>query len=181
MKKLKSNWIALFSQTGSEIASISEALGRWPDKIITNYRPSGRRTISPKLTGKKITYVKNKPAASDYFEVLEDENNFITLHGWLRIIPHEVILKYPNILNGHPGMLPLLAGKDPQEKAFSLNLDVSACVIHRVTVGVDEGPILKERLVHIKDLNLEEVYQKLHKNSIELWVSYLQSLDLLVA
>ena len=29
-------WIALFSQSGSEIVSISEKLGHWPDVILTN-------------------------------------------------------------------------------------------------------------------------------------------------
>ena len=29
-------WIALFSQTGSEIVEISERLNKWPDAIITN-------------------------------------------------------------------------------------------------------------------------------------------------
>ena len=31
-----SRWIALFSQTGSEIVDISKKIGRWPDVIITN-------------------------------------------------------------------------------------------------------------------------------------------------
>ena len=129
-------WVAFFSQTGSEIASIAEALGRWPDKIITNKRPSEVRTISSKLAGKEITYISNKPTPDEYITALGEGVKVITLHGWLRIVPHEVIDKYPNILNGHPGILPLLAGKDPQEKAFHLNLDVSACVIHKVSVGV---------------------------------------------
>ena len=32
-------WVALFSQTGSEIAKLSEHLRRWPDYIITNADP----------------------------------------------------------------------------------------------------------------------------------------------
>ena len=42
-------WIAFFSQTGSEIADISEALGQAPDVIITNDRPEHLRTIDERI------------------------------------------------------------------------------------------------------------------------------------
>ena len=44
------NWIALFSQTGSEIADISEKLGKSPDLVITNNRPDHLRTMDPEIT-----------------------------------------------------------------------------------------------------------------------------------
>ena len=168
---------AFFSQTGSEIATIAKRLGRWPDKIITNERPDRLRTISPKLAGIDIIYLSNKPTVEEYLEVLGTEPCKITLHGWLRIMPPEVIAIHPNMFNGHPGLItehPVLKGKDPQEKAYNLGLTVSGCVIHQVTVGVDEGPILEERMVEIKNLSLDEVYSELHKTSIDLWVEFLK-------
>ena len=166
-----------FSQTGSEIATIARRLGRWPDKIITNQRPERLRTISPKLAGIDIIYLSNKPTVEEYLEVLGTEPCKVTLHGWLRIMPPEVIAIHPNMFNGHPGLItehPILKGKDPQEKAYNLGLTVSGCVIHQVTVGVDEGPILEERMVEIKNLSLDEVYSELHKTSIDLWVEFLK-------
>tara|TARA_R110000851_G_scaffold171541_1_gene317790 strand:- start:550 stop:1068 length:519 start_codon:yes stop_codon:yes gene_type:complete len=168
---------AFFSQTGSEIATIARRLGRWPDKIITNERPDRLRTISPKLAGIDIIYLSNKPTVEEYLEVLGTEPCKVTLHGWLRIMPPEVIAIHPNMFNGHPGLItehPILKGKDPQEKAYNLGLTVSGCVIHQVTVGVDEGPILEERMVEIKNLSLDEVYSELHKASIDLWVEFLK-------
>ena len=168
---------AFFSQTGSEIATIARRLGRWPDKIITNERPDRLRTISPKLAGIDIIYLSNKPTVEEYLEVLGTEPCKVTLHGWLRIMPPEVIAIHPNMFNGHPGLItehPVLKGKDPQEKAYNLGLTVSGCVIHQVTVGVDEGPILEERMVEIKNLSLDEVYSELHKTSIDLWVDFLK-------
>ena len=168
---------AFFSQTGSEIATIARRLGRWPDKIITNERPDRLRTISPKLAGIDIIYLSNKPTVEEYLEVLGTEPCKVTLHGWLRIMPPEVIAIHPNMFNGHPGLItehPVLKGKDPQEKAYNLGLTVSGCVIHQVTVGVDEGPILEERMVEIKNLSLDEVYSELHKTSIDLWVEFLK-------
>ena len=170
---------AFCSQTGSEIALIAEKLGRWPDKIITNKRPKHLRTISPKLAGKEIIYLSNKPTIQEYLEVLGNEPCNITLHGWLRIVPPAVLERYSFIYNGHPGLItkfPALKGKDPQKKAFDMGIPISGCVIHKVTVGVDEGPILAERQVEIAFLNLDEVYGKLHEASVGLWIDFIEFL-----
>ena len=42
-------WIAFFSQTGSEIVDIIDRLGKQPDLIITNHRPSDKREINKNL------------------------------------------------------------------------------------------------------------------------------------
>jgi folate-dependent phosphoribosylglycinamide formyltransferase PurN len=55
-----------------------------------------------------------------------------------------------------------------------MGLTVSGCVIHKVTAGVDEGPIVSEKLVEIQNLSLDEVYGELHKASIDLWVDFFQ-------
>jgi len=88
---MKVKHYAFFSQTGSEIAAIAKQTGKWPDKIITNKRPNKKRNISPLLARKKIIYLSNKPTVEEYLEVLGDEQCLITLHGWLRIIPAEVV------------------------------------------------------------------------------------------
>lgn len=175
MKDMK--WICCFSQTGSEIVQVAERLGRWPDRIITNRKPEDISTLHPVLATRELTYLKGTPSVEDYLEAFGEEPVLITLHGWLRIIPAEVVQRYPNMFNGHPGALSIkegvLKGKDPQEKAYRLGLSVSGCVIHRVTEGVDEGPILKENLVEIVNLPLDKVYEVLHKNSVEMWVDFL--------
>ena len=43
-------WIALFSQTGSEIVNVSKRLDRRPDLVITNDRPDHLRKIDPEIT-----------------------------------------------------------------------------------------------------------------------------------
>jgi len=61
-------WIAFFSQTGSEIVNISQALGREPDLIVTNDRPDHLRKINE---GIELCYMMpNKPTLEDYQEVL---------------------------------------------------------------------------------------------------------------
>jgi len=177
-------WVTFFSQTGSEIATISKKLNRLPDLIVTNNRPAGMRTISPKLLelGVPIVVLPNKPDLVDYVQVLDQlfvlpNETLITLHGWLRIVPKEIIEKYYYIFNGHPGLInkyPELKGKDPQKKAWDLNLPTSGCVIHKVTEGVDEGTVYRSKEIAIRNLNMDQLFEELHETSVELWVSFLK-------
>jgi folate-dependent phosphoribosylglycinamide formyltransferase PurN len=181
-------WITFFSQTGSEIVELSQRLNRIPDVIVTNERPTSLRTIHPGIfelvdKGAAFHTMPNKPWYSDYEQILEEhlvpsDNYIITLHGWLRIFPGTIIKQYEHIYNGHPGLItkyPQLKGKDPQAKAFHLGLPESGCVIHKVTPGVDEGPVMFiSQEIMIAGLTLDETYRKLHKMSIQLWRDYLK-------
>ena len=77
-------WIALFSQTGSEIAALSEALNRSPDFVITN---ANTDNVDPRVD---ISFRVNKDEAKT-LDILEDieldiDKTLITLNGWLRIV-----------------------------------------------------------------------------------------------
>ena len=81
-------WIALFSQTGSEIVFVSKLLGKYPDLIITNERPDHLRKIHPELEG-RVVFVENKPTEEELGMLIGQYGNpLVTLHGWLRIIPY---------------------------------------------------------------------------------------------
>jgi len=174
-------WIALFSQTGNEIAEVSNHLGRWPDVIVTNERPARLRKINQEVLSKNIITLPNQPTVEDYRSVLAEaigtDAYVITLHGWLRVLPTEVIEEYSTIYNGHPGLItkyPELKGKDPQIKAWNLNLSSSGCVIHQVTAGVDDGPVVRSQQISIRNLTMDEMFQKLHNISVDMWVNFLK-------
>jgi len=173
------NWIAFFSQTGSEIVELANRIGFEPTVVVTNRRPDNRRAIHPAIVNMNLVMVPNKPTWEDYLEVLPFKKCIITLHGWLRIIPPEIVAAYKkDIYNGHPGLInkyPELKGKDPQLKAFDLGLKESGCVIHRVTEGVDEGEILAHKRVNIKNLPLSQIFDKLHETSVDLWFDFLRT------
>jgi folate-dependent phosphoribosylglycinamide formyltransferase PurN len=170
-------WIAFFSQTGSEIVQISEALGRWPDMIISNRRPESARIINSGIPEDKIYYTSNSPEGYEYFHYLcQVQDPIVTLHGWLRVVPEEICTSY-QMYNGHPGLItkyPELKGKDPQIRAFEGNYNTGGCVIHKVTPGVDEGEILMEREVGIRLLDHEGLFRILHKTSVDMWVEFLK-------
>lgn len=172
---MANKWITFFSQTGAEIADLSENIGRWPDIIITNSRPDHLRTIDPRIVEYGYTEVPNKPTVSDLDAVLQD-NAIITLHGWLRIMPEVICNKYL-IYNGHPGLItkyPELKGKDPQVKAHKLGHEVAGAVIHKVTAGVDEGRIIMEEYFNATQLDLDELFRILRDRSLYMWSNLLK-------
>jgi folate-dependent phosphoribosylglycinamide formyltransferase PurN len=173
----KRPWVTFFSQTGGEIADISEVLGRWPDRIITNRRPSHLRVIDSRIPKKLLKFVDNTPSVDDYIWHLSAfESPLITLHGWLRVVPIEVC-EYYNIFNGHPGLItkyPELKGKDPQVRAWEGKYDTIGAVLHKVTAGVDEGPIESWSEKSVNKLSLDETFLILRDMSLRMWTNFLK-------
>ena len=139
-------WIAFFSQTGSEIVELSKAIGRKPDLIVTNnFETTIKFNPGLRELGVVIQSAKHDQLMG-YFRtqhVYDPAEVIITLHGYLRIIPADICEKY-KMYNGHPGYItahPELKGKDPQVRAWEGKYKWVGCVIHKVTAGVDEGPI----------------------------------------
>ena len=172
-------WIAMFSQTGAEIANISEQLNHWPDLIIVNER-NIERTIDSRLQGKNLVFVSNKPTEQE-LEVLWTRytSPMITLHGWLRIIPDRLCNIY-QIYNGHPGLInkyPELKGKDPQERAWvdMHKYDIVGSVVHRVVEEVDAGEINTYSEISTANiLTIDEMYSALRSTSLIAWSSFLK-------
>ena len=170
-------WITFFSQTGAEIADISEAIGRWPDRIITNDRPEHLRTIDPRIQKQGYFTFNNKPDVEEYMELLEQfPDAIVTLHGWLRVVP-AYICERSRIYNGHPGLIteyPELKGKDPQVRAFEGKYPVAGAVIHHVTAGVDEGKVLMEERFNTSGLDLDGLFLTLRDRSLYMWSQFLK-------
>jgi len=171
------NWIALFSQTGSEIADLSSALNRAPDFVITN------ANLDQSHPDVHVDFRLNKEESKtlDILENLEFNNDetLITLNGWLRIVPSDKCSNY-NIYNGHPGLItkyPELKGKDPQQRAWDNIGSYSkiGSVVHKVVPEVDAGEVIVEESVGTRDVyNLNRAYDMLRKTSFDAWYRFLK-------
>ena len=170
-------WITFFSQTGAEIADISEALGRWPDVIITNERPEHLRTVDPRIIKQGYYTWGNKPSEEDYISLLEKyPNAIVTLHGWLRIMP-AYVCERSKIYNGHPGLIteyPELKGKDPQIRAYEGKYPIAGAVLHKVVAGVDEGRVITEERFNTFGLELDDLFRILRDRSLYMWHNFLK-------
>jgi len=184
-------WITFFSQTGTEIAALCQALGKYPHGIVTNKQNMTNvnkdlvNTTSfreHKLNQTFWHILPAKPSIDDYLNTLSSfDNPVITLHGYLRIIPKVVCEKY-EIYNLHPGLIdkyPSLKGFNPQERAFREGYKLAGCVIHRVIPDVDEGEILMSQGISIENKTLNEVYDSLRNVALDLWKSFFTAYKIL--
>ena len=171
------NWIALFSQTGSEIADLSLALNRVPDFVITN---ASLDQVNPNV---HVDYRLNNEEAKT-LDILENldfniDKTLITLNGWLRIVPPDKCNNY-NIYNGHPGLItkyPELKGKDPQQRAWDNidNYNEVGSVVHRVVQEVDAGEVTSEEMISTKYIgSLDATYNALRTTSFDAWYRFLK-------
>jgi folate-dependent phosphoribosylglycinamide formyltransferase PurN len=166
-------WVALFSQTGSEIAKLSEHLRRWPDYIITNADPDN---INDNVFFNITHMVDSKGAQTlDILHELCDQHTLITLHGWLRIVPKAICNEY-EIFNGHPGLITRygeLKGKDPQDKILKdLNYyKYYGSVVHKVTPEIDGGDVVAycERR---NDLTFNNFDDNIRHASLTSWLNF---------
>lgn len=87
----------------------------------------------------------------------EWDTDLITLAGYMIKIPTEVINEYKDrIVNIHPSLLPKYGGKGfygmkVHQAVIDNNESESGCTVHLVTEKYDDGPILAQRKVPVKD------------------------------
>src|SRR5690606_19045345 len=100
----------------------------------------------------------------------------ITLNGWLRIVPPFICKQWKGrLFNGHPGLItkfPELRGKDPQQKAFELQMKKVGSVVHEVTEKVDDGKVITESEIDLIDTKLEDYFSNLRRTSIHAWEKF---------
>jgi folate-dependent phosphoribosylglycinamide formyltransferase PurN len=183
-------WVAFYSKTGSEIVNISKAINRWPDLVVTNkqddktthvelvqrVRQEAIETLTLPKWPKEMDYTRAADKLN--YSILNDawiENVFVTLHGYLRILPPD-FTRASNIFNGHPGLItkhPELKGLDPQKKAWSENHIRVGCVIHKVIPELDSGEVVAEKMLHNNFETFIDLLDALHVASSELWINFL--------
>jgi phosphoribosylglycinamide formyltransferase 1 len=80
------------------------------------------------------------------------EIDWICLAGYMRKLSESFIAQYPErILNIHPSLLPAFPGMEPQKQALEHGVKVSGCTVHLVDETLDQGPIVVQRTVPVKD------------------------------
>lgn len=175
------NWIALFSQTGSEIGKLSVILKYNPTLIVSNnfedelrYHPLIRELKVPLMMSHHDGLMKYFRAQNVY----DRNNTIITLHGYLRILPEDICNQY-EIYNGHPSpidLYPELKGKDPQERVWNERekYTIIGSVVHRVVPEVDAGEI-KSRVYKVQSTRTkDELYTELKSTSLCAWEVFMK-------
>ena len=173
--------IALFSQTGSEIGRLID--NDFQPRLVY-YDQTDPDVIDRSIDTESYAFripkkkVKNVQFLRDCFG--DPKTCFITLHGWLNIVPKEICEEY-KIFNGHPGYItkyPELKGKDPQIRAYegikAGKYSTAGAVIHKVTAGVDEGRVIMEEYFNAWNLELDDLFRILRDRSLYMWHNFLK-------
>lgn len=170
------HWIALYSHSGTELLKVYQHAPQLPLAVFSDQKDTAK--INPGIL--PLT------ALAKHEEIMEEikyiacnttKEVVITLHGYMRIIPSEIIdLPNVSIYNVHPGDIvnyPQLRGKDPQEKALELNLPATGVVIHRVDEGIDTGKIMMREVYLIRENNIGKLVYDLRYIAINMWINFL--------
>ena len=76
----------------------------------------------------------------------------VCLAGLMRIIKGSMLEEYQGrIMNIHPSLLPSFPGLNAQKQALDYGVRITGCTVHYVNAGVDTGPIILQKAVHVKD------------------------------
>lgn len=108
-------------------------------------------------------------------ELGEHQAKLAVLAAYGRIIPQSVLDQFPNgIINVHPSLLPAYRGPTPIEQAILGGATKTGVSIMRLTAGMDEGPIYKQKTLHLTGRESKsELAQALQQLGAELLVEVL--------
>ena len=111
---------------------------------------------------------------------LEKENiELICLAGYMRIVSPSLVQRYSNkILNIHPALLPSFKGTQGIKDALDYGVKVSGVTVHFVNDKMDQGPIILQEALEIKDDDTEkslaerihQIEHKLYPQALRLFV-----------
>ncbi|MBE7211320.1 MAG: phosphoribosylglycinamide formyltransferase [Gluconacetobacter diazotrophicus] len=76
----------------------------------------------------------------------------VCLAGYMRRLTPWLVERWRGrMLNIHPSLLPAFPGLHTHERAIAAGVRVHGCTVHLVTEGVDEGPILAQAAVAVRE------------------------------
>lgn len=113
----------------------------------------------------KSLYNTRKAHEEAILEVLDmHQVKWICLAGYMRIIGHTLISKYPNrIINIHPSLLPAFPGRHAIKDAYHHGVKITGVTIFYVDQGIDTGKIITQEAIHIKaGITLENLEKEIH-------------------
>lgn len=152
----------LISGRGSNMMSLVE-VARAPDfpaeiVVVISNRPDAAGLDWAKAQGIPTLGLDHKSYENrSHFEgqlqaVLTTSNvDLVCLAGFMRLMTADFVGKWYNrMLNIHPALLPSFKGLETHQRALDAGVKIAGCTVHLVRPQMDEGPILAQAAVPIR-------------------------------
>ena len=153
----------LISGRGSNLAAIVDAItaGRLRAKVavVISNRPGAAGLARAEADGIPTRVISHRgfPLRDDYDRALVGELrrhdvSLVCLAGFMRLLGPAFCDAFPGaVLNIHPSLLPAFPGVDAQRQALEHGVKVSGVTVHLVTPALDDGPIVAQAPVDVRD------------------------------
>src|SRR5690554_828328 len=153
----------LISGRGSNMTALIEAskAADYPAEIIGVF---SNRAAAPGLEYARQAGIKTASLAQSRFDsrlafdealtgILEDWRvDIICLAGFMRILTPQFTTRWlGKAINIHPSLLPAFKGLDTHARALAAKVTEHGCSVHFVTPGLDEGPVIVQTPVPVRD------------------------------
>jgi len=95
----------------------------------------------------------------------------VVLAGYMRLLSGSFIKEFRNrIMNIHPSLLPSFKGTSAVKDAFEYGVKVTGATVHFVDEELDNGPIILQKCVQIKEDDTEEtILERVHEAEHEIY------------
>ncbi len=99
------------------------------------------------------------------------EVGLVVLAGFMRLMSSRFINEYKGrIMNIHPALLPSFKGTHGARDALEYGVKVTGPTVHFVDEKLDNGPIILQRAVEVKDGDTEDtLMERIHKEEHEIY------------
>jgi len=137
-----------------------------------NVKPLIKKAVEK--AGFKLEKIITDPVA----ELGSHKAQMAVLAAYGHIVPKSVLDQFPlGIINIHPSLLPAYRGPTPIEQAILDGVAKTGVSIMQLTAGMDEGPIYKQKLLHLNGTETKpELVEKLQKLGADMLVEILPSI-----
>ncbi|UCF80579.1 MAG: phosphoribosylglycinamide formyltransferase [Acidobacteriota bacterium] len=162
MSKASTRIAVLLSGRGSNFLAIARKVldGTIPGEIVLvlSNRSDAVGLKKAEDLGIDTLYLSHHGKSREDFDremvaALRERNvELVCLAGFMRILSPIFIRAFPmRVLNIHPALLPAFRGLDGQRQAFEAGVKVAGATVHFVTEGLDEGPIILQKAVPVRE------------------------------
>jgi phosphoribosylglycinamide formyltransferase, formyltetrahydrofolate-dependent len=174
----------LISGRGSNMVALIDAAesGEIPDSevaIVISDKTNAAGVDKAKERGVETVVIERKGRTREEHDtaIISELRNrgvkLVCLAGYMRLLSCDFIQAFPNrIVNIHPSLLPAFPGLDAQRQAIEHGVKISGCTVHFVNEALDNGAIILQKAVGVKDNDTEEtlsarILEQEHKLYVE--------------